>query len=123
MPAGLIEQQDGVLARGDLRGDFGEVQVHRLDVAGGQDERRAFALLRADRTEDVGRGGALVVRRARARSAPGPAPRDLVLLADARLVGEPDFYRGRIDAFVLGDLRHAGGECFLKSSIAPSACA
>lgn len=37
--------------------------------------------------------------RRRAACAPGPAPRDLVLLADTRLVGEPDFYGGRIDAF------------------------
>jgi hypothetical protein len=47
------------------------MQVHRLGVARRQDERGAFALLRADRAEDVGRGGALVVRRRRARSAIG----------------------------------------------------
>ena len=99
------------------------MQVHRLGVAYGQDERGSLALLGANRAEDIGRGGALVVWRRRARSALGPAPRDLVLLADARLVGEPYFYVARIDAFALGDLRHAGGECFLKSSIAPAACA
>ena len=123
MPASLIEQQDGVPARRDLRRNFGEVQVHRLGVACRQDERGARAVLRANRAEDVGRGGALVMRRRWACSATRPTPGDLVFLADARLIGEPDFYIGRIDAFVLGDLRHTRRETFLKSSIAPSACA
>jgi len=54
MPASLVKQQNGMLARRDLPGDLGEVQVHRLAVAGGQDERRALALFRADRAEYVG---------------------------------------------------------------------
>ena len=123
MPAGLIEQDDGVPAWRDLGCDFGEVQVHRLGVAGGEDERRPFALLWADRTEDVGRGGALVARGRWTCSAPRPSPCNLVLLADARLVGEPDLYISRCDALVPCDLRHARRECFLKSSIAPAACA
>ena len=45
-------------------------------VAGGQDQSRAFALLRADRPEDVGRGGALV------RGALGREPR----LAQRRVI-------------------------------------
>jgi hypothetical protein len=91
MPPGLIDDENRVSAGRDGLRDLGQVQVHRLDVAGRQDEGCAFALLRADRAEDVGRGGALVARRARARAALGPAAGDLVLLADPRLVLEPDF--------------------------------
>jgi len=123
MPAGLVEQQDGMLAWRDLGRDFGQMQVHRLGVACGQDEGCALAVLRADRAEDVSGGGSLVARRRRPRSAPGPTSRDLVLLADARLVAKPYFYIGWIDALVLRNFRHSGWEGFLKFSIAPSACA
>ena len=50
MPTGLIDEQRGVGAGRDLRGDFGQMQVHRLGVAAGHDERRALAVL----PEDVG---------------------------------------------------------------------
>src|ERR1700732_1219471 len=74
-------------------GDLGEVQVHRLGVAGWHDQGCTLALLRADCTEDVGGSGPLVPRCAWTGAALGPATGDLVLLADAGLVGEPDFYR------------------------------
>ena len=109
--------------RRNLRGDLGEMQVHRLGVATRHDERRAFALPRTDRAENVGRGGSLIARGAGARAAPGPTSRDLVLLADARLVGEPDLYGGGLDALLAPDLFQARGKAFLKSSIAPSAWA
>ena len=54
MPAGLIEQQHGVRAGGDVFGDFSQMQVHRIGVAFGQDERGALAVLGRDRAEDVG---------------------------------------------------------------------
>jgi hypothetical protein len=44
-------------------------------------------------------------------------------LADPRLVGQPDLYGLRIDAFLATDLLEAGGKTFLKSSIAPAAWA
>ena len=97
VPAGLIDQEHGVSARRDGRGDRGEMQVHRLGIAGGQDQGRALALLRADGTEDVGRGGALIARSAGAGAALGPSARDLVLLADARLVLKPNLYGPDID--------------------------
>src|SRR5260370_17911514 len=78
----------------------------------------AFAILGADRAEDRGAGGSLVFGSARTRAAPGPTPGDLVLLADAGLVCEPDLYGGRIDAFLAPDLVQARRETFLKSSIA-----
>jgi hypothetical protein len=68
------------------------VQVHRLDIADGKDKPCAFAFFGADGAEDVGRGGALIVRGRGPCAALGPAPRDLVLLADAGFIGEPDLY-------------------------------
>ncbi len=68
------------------------MQVHRLGIAGRKDQGRALAIFGTDGAEDVGRGGALVTRRARTGAALRPAASYLVLLADPRLVGEPDFY-------------------------------
>jgi hypothetical protein len=123
MPAGLIEEQHGVRAGGDVFGDFGEMQVHRIGVAFGQDEGRALAVLGRDRAENIGRGGALILGRGRPRAAFRPAPGELVLLANARLVGEPDFYVARVDSLFPRDFFQACGENFLNSSIAPSRCA
>ena len=123
MPAGLIDQQHGVRARRNLSCDFGEMQTHRLDVASGQDEARGLAFLRTDRAEDIGRGGALIMRRGRSRATFRPAPRDLVFLPYPRFVLEPDLYRGWIEALLPRDFVQARWEVFLKSSMAPSACA
>ena len=110
----------------DRLGDFREVQVHRFGIAEGQDQSRALALFRADGTEDIGRCGSLRPRRARASAALGPPAGDLVLfLADTSLVLEPNFYL--VDAadcvFFARDFIQARWELFLKSSMAPSACA
>ena len=123
VPAGLIDQEHGVGARRDGLGDLDEMQVHRLGIAGGQDQGSALALLRADGAEDVGRGGALIAGSARACAALGPSARDLVLLADARLVLEPNLYGLDIDRLFVRDFVQARGEVFLKSSIAPAAWA
>jgi len=53
----------------------------------------------------------------------GPAAGDLVLLADPRLVGEPDLYGFKIDALFASDLFQAGGKTLLKSSTVSSASA
>jgi len=123
MPARLIDEKRCVGAWRDLGGDFGEMEVHCLCIASWHDERRALAILGTDRAEDVGRGGTLVFRGARARAALGPPAGDLVLLADARLVGKPDFYGGGLDALFMPDLRQALRKTFLKSSMAPAAWA
>jgi hypothetical protein len=107
----------------DRFGDLGKMQVHRLAVASRQDQGCALALLGADRAEDVGGSGPLVARRAGSGTTLGPAARDFVLLADAGLVGEPDFYRVAADPLRARDRFQTRGEAFLKSSIAPSACA
>lgn len=123
MPSRLIDEEHGVSARRDLGGDLGEMQAHRLGVAVWQHERGALAFAGTDRAENVGGGGALIVRRAGAAAAPGPAAGDLVLLADTRFVGEPDFYVGSCNALFAGNRFQAGGETFLKSSTVPSTCA
>ena len=83
MPAGLIEDENGVRARFDLGGDLVEMKLHGFAVAGRKDEGSTGPALGADRPEQIGRLGALVVY-ARARA--GPAVGQLVLLADAHLV-------------------------------------
>ena len=123
MPASLIDHEHSMGTGRDDLGDLREVQVHCLGIAGRWDQGRALALLRADRTEDVGGGGALVTGRAWACAALRPPAGDLVLLANTGLVLEPDFYLVAVDRLLARDCVQARGEVFLKSSITPSAWA
>src|SRR6202163_1659037 len=123
MPSGLIDEEDGVGSWCDRFGDFREVQVHRFGIADGQDQSHALALFRADGAEDIGRGGALIPRSARASAALRPPAGNLVLLADTSLVLEPDFSLADVDRLFARDFIQALWELFLKSSMAPSACA
>ena len=109
--------------RRDGGGNLGKMTVHRLDVAGGQDQTRRLAVLRTDRTKDIGGGCALILQRHRPRAALGPAPGDLRLLPDAGFISKPDLYVTRIDTLVARDLLQDPRETFLKSAIAPSAWA
>ena len=90
MPAGLIQEENGVGARGDLGGDLVEMKLHGFGVAEREDEGRASSTFGADRTEQIGRLGALIMDGSGARARPGPAIGELVFLADAHLVVEPD---------------------------------
>ena len=119
----MVEDEHGVFAGGDLGGDLGEVQVHRLGVAGGQDECGSLAVAGADRAKDIRGSGALIVRRRGPRAASCPAPGDLVLLPDPSLVPEPDLYPVAIDPLVACDRVQALGKGFLKASTAPAAWA
>ena len=123
MPASLVDQKDGMGSRRNGFGDLRKMQVHRLAVAGRQDQGRALALLGADRAEDIGGSSPLVAWRAGAGATLGSATRDFVLLSDAGLVGESDSYRVAADALLARDRLQTGGEAFLKSSMAPAACA
>ena len=123
MPPGLVDQKHGVGAGRDHLSDLRQVQVHRLGIASRQDQGRALAQLWADRAEDVGGGGALIAGSTWAGAALGPAAGDLVLLANASFVLEPDFYLVDIDRLRARDCLQARGEVFLKSSITPSAWA
>ena len=104
----------------DGLGDLHEVQVHCLGVAGRQDQGCALALLGADRAEDVGGSGALIAGCARAGAAFRPSAGDLILLADASLVLEPNLYCLDVNRLFVRDLIQARREVFLKSSITPS---
>ena len=117
MPAGLIEQQHGVRTRRHHLGDFGQVQRHRGGVAARQDQAGGTPLGRADRAEDIGRAGALIVRRRGPRPLPRPAAGDLVLLADPGFILEPNFYR-LARRVALGDFVEAGREVFLNATSA-----
>src|SRR5271154_6347752 len=92
MPSGLIDEKDSMGSRCDGVGDFRQMQVHRLGIAGRQDQGDSLSLLRADGSEDVGRGGALIPRSARASAALGPPAGDLVLLTNARFIREPNLH-------------------------------
>lgn len=120
VPAGLIEQDDGVFSGGDHGTDLGQLQGHGGGVADGQDEGGPLAVLWTDGAEDVGRGGALIARCGRPAASRRPASGDAVLLADPGLVGEPEFYRVAVDALLARNTRQRGGEVFLKASTAPS---
>jgi hypothetical protein len=66
------------------------MQVHRLGVGEGQDEGGADGALRADRAEQVGPFVAGIADGAGAGAALRPNPGQRALLADARLILEPD---------------------------------
>jgi hypothetical protein len=65
----------------------------------------------------------LIARRGWPAAKPGPSARDLVLLADTRLILEPNLYGRDIDRFFTRDFIQARWEVFLKSSTAPAAWA
>src|SRR5664280_74865 len=112
MPSGLVDEEDGVGSWCDRLGDFCEVQVHRFDIAGGQDKSSALALFRTDGSEDVGRGGALIPRSARASAALGPPAGDLILLTNARFIREPNLYFPDLDRLFACDFIQARWEFF-----------
>ena len=121
MPAGLIQEENGVGARSDPGGDFVEMKLHGFGVAGRQHEGGAGAAFRAYRTEQVGGLGPLIVSGPRTRARPGPAIGELVLLADPHLVLEPDLYR-RARSELRTDFRQAVGEVFVKACMTSGSC-
>lgn len=119
MVARAVEDERGVRAGSDLAADLGQVQGHDLGIGGRHDERGSGAARGAGRAEDVGPVVASVARRARPGSALGPDAGQRALLADARLVLEPDFERLALG--VVGEARrHRRGEVFLNAVWAAS---
>src|SRR5947207_14893573 len=106
---GLIDQEHGVCAGRDSCGDLRKVEVHRLGIAGRQDQGCALALFRADGAEDVGGRGALVTGRTWASAALRPPAGNLVLLADTSLIREPDFYCAAVERLLARDCVQARG--------------
>lgn len=117
VPAGPVEQEDRMRARRDGAGDFREVVVHRGGVGEGQHQSGGDAAVRAGGAEDVGPFVAGVARRARPAAALRPDPGEGALLADPRLVLEPDLER--LATRGLGDrCGYRLAEVFLKASCA-----
>ena len=86
-------------------------QGHGRAVAERHDKSGALALFGTDGSEHIGRGGALIAGAEGAAAAYGPAAGDLVFLADAGFVLEPDLYPFACRLLV-GDLRQEVGEVF-----------
>ena len=121
MPAGLIENDDRMGTGGYSCGDLIEVKLHGFGVAERQNQGSAGSVFGADRTEQIGRLGSLIMRGSGTRALPGPAISELVLLADPHLVLEPDLYR--CTRRKLGaDFCHAVGKVFLNASTASGSC-
>jgi hypothetical protein len=106
----------------DRGADLVKVGLHGGGVAPGHDEACAFSVGRADCSQDIGPLRALVVRRAGPCPTPGPATGDLVLLPDARLILEPDFYFD-VRSNLVADRCQVGGQVFLNASMASASCA
>jgi len=121
VPARLVEQQCRMTSGGDIGGNRREVQVHGRGIAKRQDQSDGLALLRTDRTKDIGGGGALVGWCRRTAAAPRPAAGNLVLLADPGLITEPDLYIAGIEALLACDRLQGCRPVFLKAAMAPSA--
>ena len=86
VPAGAVEEKNGVRAGGDGPADLVDMGLHPLRICEGHGERRADTAGRADGTEQVGAIVALVSRLAGAGATPGPLPDDPVLLSDPGFV-------------------------------------
>ena len=121
MPPGLIEEENSVSARSDFGRDLIEMKLHGFAVAGWQHQRGSCPKLGTDRTEQIGRLGALIVNGARARTLSGPAIGQLVLLPNPHLVLTPHLY-GCARRKLRADLRQAGGKVFLNASTASAFC-
>src|SRR3954465_6352922 len=89
VPTGTIEDHHGMGVGGDLAADLAEVMVHRGGIADRHDQRRRFALRRADRTKQIGRGETEILWRHRPAAGLPPHPGQAVLLTDASLVLKP----------------------------------
>ena len=121
VPSGAIKQQGGMCALGNMAGYFFEMQLHGLGVSLRQGKSRACAASRANGTKQIGVGIALICGLARSRSSPGPLSHDAVLLADTRLILEPDLNsRCNGNALQMGLQRVS--EVFLKAAIVSASC-
>lgn len=122
MPARLIHDQDGVSVIGNMAGYLDQMLVHGMRIAPWHNEGCGLAKFRADRTEDISGPGPLIMGSRWPCPSLGPPPGDLVLLADAGLILEPNFYSLACGG-PGGDFPHCGGKVFLNSSIALGSCA
>jgi hypothetical protein len=93
MPAGAIENEDGVGAWPNALADLVEMQVHGLGIDGGQNEGGADAAVGTDGAEQIDRAVPLIARCRRPGTSPRPEAGQRALLADPRFVLPPDLER------------------------------
>ena len=99
-----------------------DVLLHGAGVGPWRGDGSALALCRANGAEEKRVLVALIGGLARSGSAPRPLPYDAVLLADARLVLEPQLYR-RAVRNVLQMCVERVREVFLKAAMISGSCA
>src|SRR5438270_6073984 len=90
VPTRLIQQQRRVTARRYFGGDGGELEAHRLGIAPWQDQPDGFSRSEEHTTEHQSQSNAVCRLRMEKSAASCPAASDLVLLAEASFVAEPD---------------------------------
>jgi hypothetical protein len=90
MPAGLIENDNGMGAFGDLGAELGEMHGHGIGVDLGQHQGRRYRGRRRPRDGRLCGAGPLV---ALVGCPICPLPDQLAFLADTGLIGKPAFYR------------------------------
>lgn len=92
MPAGLVDDHDGMLVFGQGLGELGEEDRHRRRVSPGQDEPERVTGLGRDGAKDVGLFESLVATPRRSPPLLPPAMTEPALLTDARFVLKPQAY-------------------------------
>jgi len=106
---------------GDGAGYLLEVKLHGVSVGEGQRQARADAAHRADGAEEIGALVALIGGLCGPGSAPRPLADAAVLLADARLVLEPDL-DGSAVRYAAEMRRKEAGEVFLNAAMVSPSC-
>ena len=105
----------------DVAADLVEMKLHGLCVDVRQGKRGASAARRANGAKQVGALVALIGGLRGPGSAPRPLPDAAVLLADARLVLEPDL-DGSAVRYAAEMRREEAGEVFLKAAMVSPSC-
>ena len=113
-----VEKDCGMSGGIDRLADGFEMQVHHAGIGFGHDDGGGNGPAGTSGAEQIGPVVALIARRTRAGSAPGPDARQGALLADPCFILEPDF-NGLAAGRCRERLCQCFGEVFLKAS---SAC-
>ena len=93
VPAGAVEQEEGMGTGRDLAGNLAQVGLHGMGIGPGQGKRCPSAARGADGAEEVEALIALVLGLVRPCAFLGPLPHQAVLLAQAHLVLPPKLDR------------------------------
>lgn len=111
VPAGLVQDENGMSAGHDCGADLPEVNLHHLGVGKRHYEGRALTELWADSAEDPGPFRSLIMRRARASARSCPTAGDQVLLPYTGFILKPDLDASAA-SMSYADLRDGDREVF-----------